>query len=390
MFEYSSLKILTMFLTLGLASNLLAQETPLTEVFQNAKMNVVQSASIDANSPVQVGTMGLESVSGEDIDSLLKAVPQDKDILLSTDSLVVADKLTQQTDEKRSGLLRLVPLGPLVDHLKDSSASVVKKVSGFSKHIVKSAKEDRFGLIIVTFNTAFDSYIWIHATQFSPEVRAAQILFTTMMAVVFSIDKDMWTHWARKIQNKILNLYSLTGLDPAHSVLTQISTSYLANLTLGLGIQAVRLAILSYDHVINLPFVLSSTASALVISFAYTFATFSWAEFNADIDGTKYPFAKAVARRFSEVRSLSLGHFAPSGKILQTDQYGFTPWITLGVSGAAGLMAFLNTKTLIEWLEQSPLTSKPREAFNRIQEIFQPKKQESAVVVGLSCSQVFN
>ncbi|MNT75936.1 hypothetical protein D3C72_2148820 [compost metagenome] len=59
-----------------------------------------------------------------------------------------------------------------------------------------------------------------------------------------------------------------------------------------------------------------------------------------------------MVRRFAEMRSIMMGHLAPSGKLLQHDTYGNAPWIALAVNGTIGLLAFLNGTKMAEWTDR--------------------------------------
>lgn len=290
---------------------------------------------------IQVGAISLNDVPAETLSRVVQNVPATKDLIVSSDSEGLLENVARVREEKGgSGLTRLVPV----------------TVSRVARHLVNSAKADRIGLIIAVINTAYDSYVWMHAYQYSEGVRIAQTIFTTLLSITFSIDKDLWARTARKIQGRIIRLFDAAAADPvtmasAARTGAGLATSFAANFALGLSIQAGRLAILSYDKMTDIPMLVASAGGVLALTAALTFSNFGWTEFAADVDPKQNPFTKWIVRRLTEVRSFIMGNLAPSGKLLQPEVFGMGPWVALAANGAVGLAAFFGSDRLVKWSE---------------------------------------
>jgi hypothetical protein len=332
------LKLLPLFILLGLSSAF-ANVDPMT-------MPVVTAAEVVQIDHTPAGSVQIQSgkvdTDLEHFDQVLEQIPADKELLLSTDSEDIAGAVLQREsqDEQRTGQTRVLPLGPLQEKIKNNA--VFKNLNRFKNHLIQAAKNDKIGVIIVVFNTAYDSFIWIHATQYSPEARAAQVIFGTLNALVFSLDKDAWAHSARTIKNRVFKILDLTQ----ESRTADVVGRFAANLTLAVGVQSLRLALLSMDRVWNLPDLLSTAGDTFLLSLGLTFGGFGWTELARDINSSTHPASKFLVRRVAEMRSLLMGHVSPSSKLLQTNVYGYTPWVALAVHGAVGLALFLNNRYL--------------------------------------------
>lgn len=315
----------------------------------------------EAGGQLMSGAIHLPQMSVQSIADLTEKVPTDRDLVVSFDNPEIADAVIKSR-ENSNGLTRLIPFG----------SKLSAKFRLAQDHLIESAANDKIGLMVVAINTAYDSYLWMHAYQYSEGVRAAQAIYTTMIAVAFSIDKDLWAKTARKIQGKILNLYDPTVMngDEIMSLRTRLATSFAANYLLGMVVQSGRLAILSFDKVMDAPTLLSAFGSSVALGTALTVANFGWSEFGANIDQKKGPFAKWVVRRFAELRSITIGQLAPSGKLLQPEVYGASPWIVLGVTGLAGVTAFINSHRIARWLETSKYTHWSRRVHRSMQDAF--------------------
>jgi hypothetical protein len=319
-----------------------------TAAFAQVNVDSVDTVKIETPiGPVQI-TEGHASLSKEQLAAALDALDDNRDLLISTDSEDVAGMVIakESKTKTRKGLTRLLPVGALGQNFNNSKT--VKRIIDYKNHLVTSVKNDKIGLVIVLINTAYDSFVWIHATEHSPEVRAAQIIFTTLNAIVFSLDKDSWARTSGRIRNKMFKALDLTR----NSMWVNIAGRFTSNLLLGLSIQTMRVGILAFDKVVTMPEVMHLAGGAVLLSVGFTFSSFAWSEFSKDINRNTHPAAKFMVRRFSEIRSVIMGHLAPSGKLLQYDTYGNAPWIALAVSGTIGLVTFLNGDKMSEWAEK--------------------------------------
>ncbi|MFN7904167.1 MAG: hypothetical protein ACK5P5_03195 [Pseudobdellovibrionaceae bacterium] len=312
----------------------------------------------DPNSAVQITQTALQTTVGELEATLDQNLPH-RDLLVSTDSEVIADQVAATQAKRPSRVTRLIPIGQLTDHLNQRLRNTQNAIQGAYQHLQQAARNDKIGLIIVTINTVYDSFVWMHATQYSTEVAVAQSLFSVIIAMAFSVDKDLWSRMAWKVQNRMIRLFDsgagAVGADtPAMSRTMEMATAFAAHMTLSTGIQAIRLGICSYDQAMTLPYVVSSVAIALAVAALNTFSSFAFADFLARIDQDRYPFAKSVFRRFQEVRSIILGNLAASGKVLQPSVFGFTAHITLLVTGILGIVFYANRSQIVDWVEKIP------------------------------------
>jgi hypothetical protein len=320
----------------------------LEDRLKNATIHYVSDAR---ETGTQVSTTRVDGLNPDEIGEFVSRFPESKDIMVSTDSTAVAETLSGHSQNAKRNFA-LVPLGELAEKLKFKRLR--EKVNGYATHIVDSARADKIGLFIVTVNTMYDSFIWMHATQYSMEARAAQMIYSVVMGVAFGIDKDSWARVSGKIRGKIMNLFKLDPESKSVNAAKSLLPTFVANFALATAVQSGRISLMGIDHVLATSFIVSSAVSVFVVSFAYTFANFSWSEMAKEIDIAKHPYAKTFARRLSEARALMLGHLAPSSKVLSPDQHGYSSLVVLGVTGVAGLLALINAPRIVKWIEFHP------------------------------------
>ncbi|MEN0060259.1 MAG: hypothetical protein AAGB31_15580 [Bdellovibrio sp.] len=323
-----------------------AGEKPLP--FNPGQIQSVNEMSIEMEGgPVRLSETHLE-VSASQVGEIVAAIPAEKSVLISTDSEAVVSETfnNKALNQAKITKVQFIPLGDLDKKIKNET--FFNKLKTYKSNIVRSAKEDRIGLVILSINTAYDSYIWLHATEYSPEVRAAQIIFTTALSVAFSIDKDAWARTAGHIKDRIYKAFNIA----TDSFWMDLTGRFASNLALGLAVQSLRVSILAVDKVVALPDLIGLAGSSVLLSLGFTFSGFGWTEFANKINSTTHPRAKFIARRMSEIRSLLMGHLAPSGKLLQADTYGYAPWIALSVHGIIGVVTFWKGGPIMDWLER--------------------------------------
>lgn len=347
------------------------------------KIQTAQVRAFESQGNVQAAASTVYDIPLDQIAEYMMRFPEGKDVLLSTDSLELAEKVSSQS---RMGSTTILPVGRLADRLGFKRIS--DGIAQFSSHIKSSAQSDRMGVIIMAINTVYDSYIWIHATQYSVEARSAQVIFTTLMALTFSLDKDLWARTSGRIRNKVLNIFQID--QSAITARNALVATFGANLMLSLAVQSGRISLLAIDHAVTTSFLLSSATAAAMVSFAMTFAHFSWSELLAEIDIKKHPYAKTMMRRFSEARSLVMGNLAPSGKILNPDVYGYSPIISLGVTGLAGLVALMNAPKIINWVENSSRMTWFRNATDSTSKKFESFLYNLGLVKIRQCAVIYN
>ncbi|MFZ4403055.1 MAG: hypothetical protein ACOYOK_03045 [Pseudobdellovibrionaceae bacterium] len=318
---------------------------------------------------VQIGETGKPDATMDDLSNLLQLIPDNKDILVSTDSAEVLQLIAEKSPTRR-GLSRIIPFGSLVKNAKQSK--LIKPLINYKNKIVNGAKNDRIGLIILTVNTTYDSFVWLHVSEspYSESARIAAVIYSALINISFGLDKDLWSKSARHIEKKILKLFDSAKQNPEDilelksdteeknlntiSRKKKLMVNFAANTAMMLGLQAGRFAILGFDQSLAVAFGPENLAKIIGLSIAVTFSSWGWGELSADIDGQKYPFAKATVRRWYEIRNLLMGHIASSGKLIQPSIYGVSPWFAVATNGIIGLSAFLRSEKIINWLENSP------------------------------------
>jgi len=365
-----------------LSPSLWAQTPSEPTVFSSSQeMTFVDSnptAGLDAENRVQIGVLHLDNLTPENIDQALEQIPDNKDILVSTDSEKVLQKVARWAAKGRKGLTRVLPLGPLIGKAKN--------------HIVDRVKKDPGTAMIVTISTMFDSYFWLHVTEHSPEVRAAQMIFTAGLALSFGLDKDLWVRCSKKVQGKLLGFFDPALIDNAKaSKYLKFATKVSSHLIMAAGIQTVRFGILAYDQTLDAKYLVASALGIGTIAVTSVFSSIGWLEFAASVNENSHPFAKFVARRVADVRSLTLGMVASSSKLMSPQVYGYSPWAVLVVSGTIGFTAFFNSPKIINWLEFSPKLEFVRLRYQQLGESFRSLISSafpSGKSTGLACRRV--
>lgn len=312
----------------------------------------------DPNSAVQVQQISHTNVRISDLGEQIERLPN-HDLIVSTDSEAIVNQVIPAAQKQSSRLTKLIPIGRLVEKIQGRIAGAKNTSSNAYQHLVQSAKDDKVGLYIVIINTAYDSFIWLHATQYSTEVAVVQSLYSVFLAVAFSVDKDLWSRLAWKIQGKLIRLFDFgagtVGENlPAMTRTQEFATAFLSHLTLSFGIQSVRFSICAFDQVISTPMLLGSAGIALAIASLNTFSSFAFSDFLASIDARKYPFAKTVFRRFQDIRTLIIGQIASSAKVTQPEIYGLAPHLALLATGAVGTVFYNYRQKITEWVEKIP------------------------------------
>lgn len=265
------------------------------------------------------------------------------------------------------------------------------KITSSVNHIISSAKSDKVGLLVVTINTAYDSYLWIHAESISVTQSTAQVILGLILAVSFGLDKDLWSKMTKPLERKVQSSMAYLGLihNPKNSFDThKLVSQFFANLTFSAGLQVLRMGIISIDHIAATLQTSHFWLTSFLIGFALTASSFSWSEQLAKIDINKFPVAKNVMRRVTDLRNLALGHIAPSGKILQPDVYGYTSWVALGISALAGLVVWIKSDSFINSIERSKLLNRYYLNIQKIEKIITRVKHHNSE--GLFCNNLFN
>jgi hypothetical protein len=282
-----------------------------------------------------------------------KAGPSNTSVVISTDE---ADLLKKLAADTTIGPEVLVAPFDLRNQAPEKAAVGWSQFTGIIKNypskLVQAAKDDRIGLMIVTFNTLNETYVWLHADQLSTFERSANIAFTVATSIAFGIDKQAWARVARPFKTFFRNvLGSSEALGRNHA--KELAVGYLANLTLATSINMARLSFVSIDRLMDGGMQLSSLTYPLLMGIVATAASFSWSEHIALVNDN-HQKTKFIFRRTQEIRSVLLGVFATTAYLLHPEIYGWSSWAVLIGTGVAGMTVYLNHDKINRYIERSP------------------------------------
>ncbi len=314
---------------------------------------IIQGNSAD-NEPIQYSIKHIKNANSSDVAQLVSEIENvsDKNLVVSTNNLNVLKDIFTKPALFNHFKTKVLPYGEALK--KSYQEVVVDKVKAGAKYIVDSAKNDKIGIAIVTVTTAYDSFLWIHAESLSVEQKTLQVILNIILAGTFSINKDMWSKTTRPLENKIssfLNKYGRFNIQKNVKSAGALSSKFLASLTIGLGIQTMKMSIISMDQMYSSLSSVHFWGSTLSLAALLTASSFTWSELISDIDLKKNPLAKFTVQRMIELRSILLGTFASSAVLLQPGVYGYTSWVVIVSSAAVGFMAYLNTNRITNWIE---------------------------------------
>ena len=318
---------------------------------QPGPSDLAYSLNIPGQGSVHVETTSL-TVGEAVADIQARADHESGAVLLSSDSEELITGAIQQNRLKQN--IIVMPGGELVQHQEPRVTGLLKT---YPSQLFDAVKKDKIGLMVVTFTTAYDSFIWIHSSQFSTFTATSNVMFTVMMSVVFSLNKDAWAQSTRPIQ-RFFKKILVGNKSLAEKSWGDIGVRFLASTTLASAISLARVPLISFDHLIEACLQLNTWTYPVLLGLISSVASFSWSENIASIDAETQPRAKFIFRRIQEARSLLLGTLASTAMLFSPQSYGATPWISLGASGGLGLIIYLNSKKITSWLETLPLPIK--------------------------------
>jgi hypothetical protein len=298
---------------------------------------------------IQVETPDVENTAEvlQQIEDKVKSSNQN--ILISSDSVEVLERATLVQNKRRSGVMAFMPMDP--SSKNEGFGAFKDALKKYPVKLLASAKSDKIGLIIVTFNAFQDSFIWIHAANYSHFQQTGNVMFTVLTSIVFGINKDAWSQATRPFQGFFKRVL-FDGQDVSQSVPKDLAVRFLSNLALTTIISSARLPFVSFDSLVNTSLWMNQWTLPMLISVASTVSAFAWSENLASIDQAEHPISKFVFRRGQEIRALIIGSMAASA-MLFSSSYGATPWLVLGTSGALGLTVFLNSKKIQGFLDNN-------------------------------------
>jgi hypothetical protein len=325
-----------------------SNSTPRPKLVVKAPLNSGKQVIITAEEFSDASVDGIKEL-------LLDERVQGKDILLSTDQPAVIEAAAHATSaagDRR--LLRIIPIGKI--------ASVSQKMAAGFKSYYQNAKTtlqtDRIGLTVLSITVGVDSYIWLHSASFDIHQQTAMVLMNIVMAATFGLDRDLWQKINSPIKNRLIKIFDRIGALNRLSNLKVITSAYVSNFLLGVGVQMTRTGLLSLDHISQAVMTTDFWMSAAKISGLITLTAFAWSETYGSIDAEKNPVAKMMMKRLSEMRGIILCNLASISMVMQPHVYGHMPVYTFLVHGAVGLMVFMNAQKIIDWLERSKTVNK--------------------------------
>lgn len=352
-------------------------QTSFAEETQAANDNPApESISIEVPNPqnpeekvrinVQTTFVDQEAV-GDEVKRILES--SDRKTLVSSDSKEALEAAIKFPEK--------VALIPIADASSDPEpgtehGKVTELLRRISGNFSNALKKDKIGLMIVTYSVGAESLGWIHADNVSAFTKTSGIMYALMTAALLSVDKDARLRYIKPIERKWRKLLRISE-DPTQRTKSKNAlVSYLSNVTLTMGINLGFIPILAIDKLARGTFEAGQLTMPLLLGFATTAAAFSWYEFFRAIDEKTHPRARKLARLVLNARSITLSTLASTAMLLNTADYGYTPWIALTAAGLGGLPLFFNAARIANWFESSPTMNRISRTYLRIQNIIRP------------------
>ncbi len=284
-------------------------------------------------------------------------------VVLSTDDASLLQKSLENNQLVGENFLAApLNLQALADPVESKRSPFLKLIKNQVQGTIKSAKNDKIGILILTYTTAAETLFWIHSTQLSQFERSSNAIYSVALALVFGLNKDAWSLTTRPIQKFFRQILKPANSSPRNT--KEFAARFLGNLTLATVVTAARIPLLSLDDMISKGIQLQYFTMPLLLTVVSTTALFTWSEHLAMVDETTHPITKFIFRRTAEMRSILLGTFAATAALLLPSQYGLTPWITLAGVGVAGSLLYFNTDSISKWLETNPFLVKLKNRFS--------------------------
>ena len=346
-----------------------------------------------AAGPTTFAVTEYENLDAAQIKSLLgNSDLKTSDLVVSTDNAdvqqdVVDSVLNNKNTDRR---IKLLPFGALL-----GAKSTFNKV--FS-HYLQSSKEtltnDKIGVTIMVLTTAYDSFVWMHASSYSTHQKTSMLVYNFLMAATFGLNRDLWANMVAPMKHSIINNLEKVAAFKNSQNLNLIASQFLANVTFSVGLQVLRSAFLSIDSLSHAVTTSQFWATSLMVGSLATFASSAWSELNALIDYSKNPASKILLRRFSDMRVVFLSYFATTAMVFQPQVYGQTPALTLILSGSLGIFALLNKEKVIQLIEGSTTLAKIYTQLDKIESQLNFNSRQKALtatplVEPIFCSQLF-
>jgi len=318
--------------------NTVVVEAPVGE--QKARITVAETRDIQ---PAQLEEL------------LLDQKLQNTDIILSTDKTEIVDaalKATSGANDKR--LLRIIPIG----RLASASEKLAAGFKNYYSNVQDTLRNDRIGLTVLTITVGIDTMIWLHASSFDMHQKTSMIIMNLVMAATFGLDRDLWGKINRPVKNRLIKVFDRFIPEGNLQKVKTIASQYVANFSLGVGIQLTRTGLLSLDHISDVITTGSFWLTAMKLSGLVTLTTFAWSELYSDVNAEKNPVAKSMLKRMGEARGIIMAQLASVAMVLQPHIYGSTPIVSYVIHGTIGLIALMNAHRIVNWLESNKIVNK--------------------------------
>ncbi len=277
------------------------------------------------------------------------------DVILSTDNTDAANaavKATSGANDKR--LLRIIPIG----RLASASEKLASGFKNYYSNVQDTLRNDRIGLTVLTITVGIDTMIWLHASSFDIHQKTTMVIMNLIMAGTFGLDRDLWGKINRPIKNRLIKVFDRFIPEGRLQKVKTIASQYVANFSLGVGIQLTRTGLLSLDHISDVITTGSFWLTAMKLSGLVTLTTFAWSELYSDVNAEKNPVAKSMLKRMGETRGMIMAQLASVAMVLQPHVYGSTPIVSYIIHGTIGLVALMNAHRIVNWLETNKVVNK--------------------------------
>lgn len=220
----------------------------------------------------------------------------------------------------------------------------IKSLVLFLKKTKSSIEKDKIGFILVCWTVGVQVYAWVHAANLTTFQKTGNVVFSILLAALFSIEKDNWSKVTKPIQTQIRKMFNKVP---------NLITTFGATFILTNGISFMRIPFLSLDSIksaapsfLSNPFVYTT-----FLSFISTIGYFAWADFIGFIDEKTFSKAKLISRTMININSFIIGTFASSAMLLNPD-YGIFPWITLASVGTIGIVLNWKKEAAIQTMQK--------------------------------------
>jgi hypothetical protein len=310
--------------------------------------------------PFQIVSTYIKSAKPEDIQKIFETNIKEHDVLLSTENEDVLLNVLRSYTGPQAGVianpshhdLSVIPLGKLIKTPKFPKTK--EFYNKFKDHYHTAINHDPIGVLVLTINTGYDSFVWMHTQNLTLNERTAEVIFGMIIAATFGLNKEVWPNMVRPIHEKVLGMLHMWGskdIGKKPSNAHVLMSHFISNMSVSIGIQSLRLGIISIDQLSENFYDPKFWGTSFAISSIITFSTFSWNELMTSVSREKYPTIKKILKNFMDFRSLVLGQFTSAGKILNPEEFGYSPWAITLVNGSVGMAAMLNSKSVVNWFE---------------------------------------